>query len=173
MAWKTDSAHTQLTFVIRHMMISKVRGTFGQVEIDLNLNEESPELSSVSAQIETASINTFEKQRDAHLRSGDFFDSEKYPHMTFKSTKVEPVDDSHARVTGDLTIRDLTKPVVLDVEYVGRAKSPWGGESIGLNASTQISRKEWDLTWNVALETGGWLVGDEIKIEIEAEFVQQ
>ena len=116
---------------------------------------------------------TGEERRDTHLRSADFLDVEKSPYLTFKSTRVERVDESHGKLVGDLTIRDVTHSVTLDVEYAGQAKTPWGTLSAGFNAQTKINRKDWNLNWNVALETGGWLVGDTITITIELELVKQ
>jgi len=173
MSWQVDTAHTQIQFSVRHMMITKVRGTFEKFDILLNLDEENPEKTTVQAQIELASINTRDAQRDAHLRSADFFDSEKHQTMTFVSERVEVLSAERARLYGNLTIRDITRPVVLDVEYVGQAKSPWGTVSAGFNAHTTINRKDWNLTWNQALETGGVLVGDEVEIQIELEAVKQ
>ncbi len=172
MLWKTDASHTSITFVARHMMLSKVRGEFQDFSVDFNLDTEQPENASVEARIQAASVFTKDGQRDAHLKSADFFNAEAYPELVFKSTKVERTGDKTAKLHGDLTIRDVTKPVVLDVTYLGSSKSPWGATSVGFEASTKILREDWGLTWNVALETGGWLVGKEITIEIEAEFVQ-
>ncbi|HSN74080.1 MAG TPA: YceI family protein [Anaerolineae bacterium] len=173
MLWKTDASHTSITFVARHMMLSKVRGEFQDFSVDFNLDTEQPENASVEARIQAASIFTKDGQRDAHLKSADFFNAEAYPELVFKSTKVERTGDKTAKLHGDLTIRSVTKPVVLDVTYLGTSKSPWGATSVGFEASTKILREDWDLTWNVALETGGWLVGKEITIAIEAEFVLQ
>ena len=116
---------------------------------------------------------TGEERRDTHLRSADFLDVEKSPYLTFKSTRVERIDETNGKLSGELTIRDITKPVVLSVEYAGQAKPPWGTISAGFNAQTKINRKDWNLNWNVALETGGWLVGDTITINIELELVKQ
>jgi polyisoprenoid-binding protein YceI len=124
-------------------------------------------------QIETASVNTKDDKRDAHLKSPDFFNAEKYPYLTFKSKRVEAQDKTHARLVGDLTIRDITREAALDVEYNGSAKSPWGTTSAGFSAKTTIKRKDWNLNWNVALETGGWLVGDDIHVNVELEIVKQ
>jgi polyisoprenoid-binding protein YceI len=173
MAWVTDSAHTSVEFVARHMMLSKVRGEFQDFAVNLNLDEAHPETATVEARIKTASINTRDAQRDGHLRSPDFFKSDEYPEMVFTSTKVERTGKTTAKVHGDLTIRDITKSVVLDVTYLGSSKSPWGTTNAGFEASTKINREEWGLTWNVALETGGWLVGKDITINIEAEFTLQ
>ena len=173
MSWKIDSAHAQVNFSVRHMMISNVHGRFENFSGVVEFDENKPEVSSVEVQIEAASLNTREAQRDAHLASPDFLNAAEFPYLTFKSTRVEKINDTHGRIYGDLTIRDLSRPVVLDVEYAGSAKSPWGTTSAGFSASTQISRKDWDLTWNVALETGGWLVGDAININIELEIIRQ
>ena len=173
MAWHIDPAHSEIQFSVRHMMISTVRGRFNKFSGTIAADEQNPTDAQVNVQVDTASINTREEKRDAHLRSPDFFDVEKFPYITFKSTKIERQDESNFRVHGDLTIRDVTRPVVLNVEYAGQAKSPWGTTSAGFSAQTKINRKDWGLNWNVALETGGWLVSDEIKISIEVELVKQ
>ncbi|MCB0200565.1 MAG: polyisoprenoid-binding protein [Anaerolineae bacterium] len=173
MPWQTDPSHTRIEFVARHMMLSKVRGEFQDFDVDFQIDPERPEAASVEARIKTASVNTRDEKRDDHLRSPDFFNAEKYPEMVFRSTRVERTGEKNAKLHGNLTIRDLTKPVVLDVTYLGRSKSPWGTTSAGFAASTRINREDWGLTWNVALESGGWLVGKEIAISIEAEFVMQ
>lgn len=173
MSWNIDNAHTLIEFSVRHMMISNVRGRFERFAGSVDFNEAHPEASSVEVRIEAASINTNEPQRDNHLRSADFFEAEKYPYLTFKSTKIEKLDDATGRIYGDLTIRNITHPVVLEAEYNGQALSPWGKRSAGFTANTKINRKDWNLIWNQALETGGVLVGDEIKIHIELEVVQQ
>ncbi len=173
MSWQIDSAHSEINFTVRHMMISNVRGRFEKFTGSVDFDEQTPANSTVDVTIDTASINTREEKRDAHLRSPDFLNVEQYPSMTFKSTRVEALDKTHGRLHGDLTIRGVTRPVVLDVEYAGMSKSPWGTTSAGFTATTRINRKDWGLEWNVALETGGWLVGDEIKIEIELELVKQ
>ncbi len=155
------------------MMLSTVRGQFSKFSGTLDFNEADPATSTVNVTIETASIESRDEKRDGHLKSPDFFDVEKYPTMTFKSTSVNKTGDNTAKITGDLTIKDVTKPVVLDVEYHGQAKAPWGTTSAGFSAKTSIDRKDWGLTWNVALETGGILVGDKINIEIDLEAVKQ
>ncbi len=172
MLWQTDPAHTSIHFVARHMMLARVRGEFQAFSVDFNLDPEQPENATVEARIQTTSIFTKDEKRDAHLRSADFLNAELYPEMVFKSTRIERTGAEKAKLHGDLTIRDVTKPVVLDVGYLGLSKSPWGTTSVGFEAKTKIDREEWGLTWNVALETGGWLVSKEISIEIEAEFVQ-
>jgi polyisoprenoid-binding protein YceI len=155
------------------MMISKVRGQFEKFEVDAELDLENPENTSIVARIAADSINTRDPQRDGHLKSPDFLNATEYPYLTFKSTKVELLDEEHARLTGDLTIQSVTRPVAMEVEFTGSAKSPWGTTSYGFGAATTISRKDWGLTWNVALETGGWLVSDQIEISIQVELVRQ
>ncbi len=173
MSWTIDQSHSQITFSVRHMMISNVHGSFEAFAGNVDFNEQDPTLSSVSVEIDAASINTREPKRDAHLASPDFFNAAEFPKLAYKSTRVEKLDDSHGRIYGDLTIRGISHPVTLDVEYAGTAKSPYGTTSAGFSASTRINRKDWDLNWNVALETGGWLVGDTININIELEIVKQ
>jgi polyisoprenoid-binding protein YceI len=154
-------------------MISTVRGRFHKFSATIDADEQNPTAAKIDVQIEAASIDTRDEKRDGHLRSPDFFDVEQFPYLTFKSTRIEQIDDSNAKLVGDLTIRDVTREVVLDVEYAGQAKTPWGTTSAGFSASTKINRKDWNLNWNVALETGGWLVGDQITISIELELVKQ
>lgn len=173
MSWQLDKAHSSINFSVRHMMISTVRGRFEEFDGTFDLNEADPTQSKIEVVIQTASINTKEAQRDAHLKSPDFFDVEKYPVITFKSKRVEKLDKQRARLVGNLTIKNVTKEVVLDVEYAGQAKSPWGTINAGFTAQTKINRKDWDLTWNVALETGGVLVSDEVTISIELEVIKQ
>lgn len=172
MSYKIDSAHSLVQFTTRHMMIAKVRGWFEKFEGTVELDEENPANTTVDVRIDASSINTREPQRDAHLRSPDFLAADEYPYLVFKSKRVEILDDRNARLTGDLTIRNVTREVVLDVEYSGSAKSPWGTTSFGFNGATVINRKDWNLTWNKALETGGWLVSDDINIDIELELVK-
>lgn len=173
MAWQLDTAHSHVQFTVKHMMISKVRGQFDKFEVSVEFNEQDPALSSVEARIDAASINTNDAQRDAHLKSPDFLDAENYPYITFTSKRIEKVGENHGRITGDLTIRGITKEVVLDVEYAGQLRNPWGMMVAGASARTKVNRKDWGLTWNQALETGGLLVGEEITIDIELELVKQ
>lgn len=173
MAWKIDPSHTRAIFSVRHMMISNAHGLFNNVAGIVELDEAKPTRSTVDVQIAAASIDTRDERRDTHLRSPDFLDVEKYPYLTFKSRRVEVVDDSHGRIYGDLTIKDVTHAVILEVEYNGQAKGPYGQTSAGFTAATKINRKEWGLNWNVALETGGVLVGDTVNISIELEIVKQ
>ncbi len=172
MSWKIDNAHSQIEFTVRHMMISNVRGRFERFGGTVEFDEADPTQSTVEVEIEAASINTKDAKRDGHLRSADFLDAEQYPTVTYKSQRIEKVDDRHGRIVGDLTIRGQSREVVLDVEYSGQAKSPWGSMSAGFTARTKLNRKDWALTWNVALETGGVLVGDEVNVEVELEIVK-
>jgi len=173
MSWQIDTSHSSVNFSVRHMMISTARGGFSKFSGSVELDETNPANSSVDVQIDAASSDTRDERRDAHLRSADFFDVENYPFVTFKSTRVEPIDASNGRVIGNLTIKDVTREVVLNTEFIGQAKSPWGTTSYGFEAETKINRKDFGLNWNVALETGGWLVSDEIKISIQLEVVKK
>ena len=173
MSWKIDPAHSQVQFTVRHMMIANVRGRFENFTGAVEFDEQNPARSRVDVQIEAASLNTKEPNRDAHLRSPDFLNAEKYPYLSFKSKRVQKLDAAHGRIVGDLTIRDVTREVALDVEYAGQARSPYGTVSAGFSAQAKINRKDWGLNWNVALETGGWLVGEEVTINIELEIVKQ
>ncbi|MCB8945615.1 MAG: YceI family protein [Ardenticatenaceae bacterium] len=173
MSWQIDPAHSSINFTARHMMITKVHGRFEQFTGTINFDEANPANTTADITIDAASLNTKEDQRDGHLRSGDFFGVETYPALTFKSTRVELTDTDNAKLYGNLTIKDVTKEVVLDVEYLGQAQSPWGTTNAGFAATTTINRKDWGLNWNVALETGGFLVGDKIQINIELELVKQ
>lgn len=171
--WNIDPAHSVAEFKVKHMMISNVKGSFPKVSGVLTFDESDLSKSSVEASIDVASIVTRDEQRDGHLKSADFFDVEKYPTMTFKSTKVTPTGAGEGKVEGDLTIRDVTKKVVFAVEGPTEpGKDPWGNTRIGVSATTKISRKDFGLTWNAALETGGVLVGDEVTITLDVQFVK-
>jgi len=165
-----DPSHTSIGFVARHLVVTKVRGTFEKFSARVVVGD-SPETSSAEATIEVASLTTRDQKRDEHLRSADFFHAENHPAMTFRSTRIEPAGEGRYQVTGDLTIRGQTHPVVLKVEYLGAESTPWGSRAAGISASTEIDREQWGLTWNVALESGGMLVSKKIQIEIEAELV--
>ena len=172
--WKLDPAHTQVEFSARHMMFTKVRGMFSDVQGTLLIDDENPDRSRVEVEIDARSIDTRSSDRDTHLRSEDFLDVDKHPKIRFRSTRVE---GAHAEagdeftVAGDLTIRGQTKPVTLKARYEGQGTDPWGGERVGFSARTTIDRREWGLTWNQALEAGGVLVGNELTIEIQAQAV--
>ena len=173
MAWQIDSAHSHIQFSVRHMMLAKVRGEFDKFSGTITLDEANPAASTVDVQIEAASINTREAQRDGHLKSPDFFDAATYPYLTFKSKRVDVKGASNAIIIGDLTIRDVTKEVALKVEYMGQSKTPFGTTNAGFEATTKINRKDFGLTWNAVLETGGVAVGDEISVSIDLELVKQ
>ena len=164
--WNLDSAHTQVNFSAKHMMVTTVRGTFHDVEGTIQLDETDPTRSTGAFRVKAASVDTSFAARDAHLRSADFFDAETYPDIVFVATRVERHRDDAFKVTGDLTIKDVTKPVTFDVELDGIVPGMSGARHAGLSASTKIHREDWGLNWNVALEQGGWLVGKEIKLEI-------
>ncbi len=173
--WKLDPDHTLVELSAKHMMITTVKGRFTGVQGTIVVDEENPDGSSVEAEIEAATIDTGSEQRDTHLRSGDFLDVENYPTITFRSTRVEGAmeeDGDDFKVIGDLTIRGTTREVVLDVVYEGRGKDPWGGERASFSARTTIDRREFGLTWNVALEAGGVLVSNKIQIAIQAQAVK-
>ena len=172
--WTIDPAHTHAGFAVRHLMISTVRGRFTDVSGAVVSADPTTGQGSVDIAINVASIDTREPQRDAHLRSADFFDADNYPTITFRSTRVEPgADEGTFRVIGDLTIRGTTREVVLNVESQGHVRDPWGGERVGFSATAKIKRSEFGLKWNVVLESGGLTVGDDVKIEIEAELIKQ
>jgi polyisoprenoid-binding protein YceI len=166
-AWTIDPAHTDILFSAKHMMVTTVRGKFHDVDGTLFLDEADPTRSSADIRIAAASLNTGADARDGHLRSADFFDVERYPFITFRSTEVEHVRGDHYRVTGDLTIRETTRPATFDATFLGFYIGMDGGRRAGLSARTKINRKDWDLGWNVALEAGGWLVGEDVTIDIE------
>ncbi|MBS2015483.1 MAG: YceI family protein [Deltaproteobacteria bacterium] len=168
-----DQSHSRLVFSVRHLMVSNTRGQFEKFGGTVFLDEANPAASTVKLEIDTASINSADAKRDEHLRSADFFDVKKHPKMTFTSTKVERAGAGY-RITGDLTIRDVTKPVVLDVDPVSPSvKDPWGGTRRGTRARAKLDRKEFGLTWNKALEAGGVAVGDEVTLDLEVELIQK
>ncbi|HEY7941976.1 MAG TPA: YceI family protein [Candidatus Limnocylindrales bacterium] len=169
--WTLDPAHVNVEFAVKHMMLTTIRGRFQDLAVEVDFDEQAPERSSVVARIATASITTDQERRDAHLRSADFLDAERYPEMVFTSTSIARISPRAYEITGDLTIRDQTHPVVLDAELLGTVAGLQGGRLTAVSADARISRKDWGLTWNVALESGGWLVGDEIKIHLEFELV--
>jgi polyisoprenoid-binding protein YceI len=170
MSWKIDNAHSEIQFKVRHMMVSWGRGSFEKFDGTIEIDEQNPEKSSVEIRIDASSINTRQADRDAHLRSPDFFDAPNHPYITFTSKRVKQTSPTTAKLVGDLTIRDTTKEVTLDVTYSGQHKSPFGPFlAAGFNAETVISRKEWGLTWNALVEGGGVLVGDDVHINIDLE----
>jgi polyisoprenoid-binding protein YceI len=169
--WDVDASHSNVEFVVRHMF-TKMRGRFGGFSGTIELGE-NLEDSKVQGSIATASIDTSNADRDAHLRSPDFFDAEAYPAISFQSSGVRPGRDGELLLDGALTIKGITRPVSLDVEFTGWAADPFGGERAGFSARTEIDREDYGLSWNVALETGGVLVGRKIKIELEVEAVRR
>ncbi len=171
--WKLDPAHSTAEFKVKHMMIANVKGSFNGLSGTLTLHEPEHTLTKVDATIDIASISTGDVQRDGHLKSGDFFDVEKSPTMTFASTKVIPEGGGDFTVTGDLSLHGITRPVTFKVEGLSApSKDPWGNLRVGLSATAKINRKEFGLTWNAALEAGGVLVGDEVAIALEVQFIQ-
>jgi polyisoprenoid-binding protein YceI len=170
--WNIDNAHTSADFAVRHMMVTNVRGTFTELGGVINFDPTEPANSNVDVTINAASVNTGVADRDNHLRSADFFEVEKYPNIIFKSTEVKVTGEESAKITGDLTIRDVTKSVVLDVEFLGVVASPFGDTRVGFEASTKINREDFGLTWNQTLEAGGVLVSKDIKIILDVEAVQ-
>jgi polyisoprenoid-binding protein YceI len=166
-----DPAHTTVGFVVRHLMVSKVRGRFGAVTGTVTVADD-PYASSVAIEIDVASIDTGVADRDTHLRSAEFLDIEHYPKLTFTSSRILDVKDNTFRLAGDLAIRDVAREVVLDVEFEGVAVSPWGQEVVAFSATTEIDREEFGITWNQALEAGGFVVGKTVKIEISAEVIR-
>jgi polyisoprenoid-binding protein YceI len=169
--WDLDPAHSEIEFAVRHMMVTTVRGQFHKFAVTTNFDEAHPELSTVEAHIDASSIDTGMDARDAHLRGEDFFDSAKYPELIFRSTGIKKVGDSYT-IDGELTMHGQTRLVTLDAEIGGVVPDMRGGRRAGFSASTKISRKNWGFTWNSALESGGVLVGDEIKITMDVAVVQ-
>lgn len=170
--WKIDSAHTEAAFAVKHLMISTARGRFGAIEGLVEFDPADLASAAVDVTIDAASIDTREPQRDAHLRSADFFDVEKFPTLTFKSRRVDAVQGDRFTLIGDLTIKDITREVALDVESHGFQQDPWGGDRAGFSAKTEVSRKDFGLLWNQTLETGGFVVGDVVKITLDVELVK-
>ena len=170
--WNIDPVHSGINFSIRHMVVSRVRGRFAKYAGTIALDEGDVTRSAVEMTIDASSIDTGTPQRDAHLGSPDFFDVEKFPELRFRSKRIEKVGDDAYRVIGELTIRDVTREVSLDVEYGGRAKDPWGNERIGFVAKTALDRKDFGLGWNQLLEAGGVLLGDRVDVELEVQAVK-
>jgi polyisoprenoid-binding protein YceI len=172
-SWNIDPVHSTAQFKVRHLMISNVKGEFTNLSGKLELDMANITNSRVEASIDAATINTREADRDAHLKSADFFDVEKFPKLTFKSDRISKESDGDLTVEGDLTIHGVTRNVVFEVEGPSsEAKDPWGNTRIGLSATTKINRKDFGLNWNAALEAGGVLVGEEVKITLDVEFIK-
>jgi polyisoprenoid-binding protein YceI len=162
-----DPAHTTFGFVARHAMVTKVRGTFSEFEGSAHLDFTDPAKSSVTVKIKAASIDTGNADRDAHLRSNDFFDMDTYPEITFQSTSVEAVSGNTYRVTGDLTIKDVTKSITFEAEMTGPVTDPWGNTRVGFSGSLTVNRKDWGVSWNMALEAGGVVVSENVTLEFD------
>ncbi len=167
-----DTAHSRLGFLARHAMVTKVRGLFKDFEGQIHIDVQDPTRSSAEVTIQVASIDSQQADRDAHLRGADFFDVEKYPTITFKSTKAEVVDENTYRLTGDLTIRGATHPVAIDLEFTGATNDPFGFFRIGFEGSVVVNRRDWGLVWNMALDTAGLLVSEKITIELDIAAVR-
>ncbi|HEY8498658.1 MAG TPA: YceI family protein, partial [Limnochordales bacterium] len=160
-------------FSVRHMMIATVRGRFRKMDGRLIGSPDRPEEASVELSIDVNSIDTAEPQRDQHLRSADFFDAEHHPTLEFRSRRIQPVGEGKYKVVGDLTMRGVTREVTVDVTFEGRVKDPWGNERVGFSAETRLNRKDWGLNWNALLEAGGVVVGDEVRVSVQTEFVRK
>lgn len=172
MPWTLDQTHLEVGFSAKHLMVATVRGRFRQVDADLLIDEERPERSHVVARIDAASLDTGTPDRDAHLRSPDFLDVERYPEIVFRSNRVSLSGD-RIEIDGDLQIREVSHPITLKGEFAGPVNGPWGGRSVGFELDAEIDREAWGLTWNVALEAGGVLVSRKIKLHIAAEIVER
>lgn len=167
--FRLDGSHSHLSFQVKHMMIAKVKGGFDTFHADLNLNPDDLTDAEIKFTIDVNSVDSKNDDRDTHLRSADFFDVEKFPNMTFVATDIKKTDDNEYKLTGDFTIKDITKSVTFDVEYNGKGKNPWGVEVVAFEGEAKINRKDFGLTWNAALESGGVLVSDDIKLLVEIE----
>ncbi|MDQ4130619.1 MAG: YceI family protein [Actinomycetota bacterium] len=168
--YELDRSHSSIEFVSRHLMITKVRGRFSDFEGRIHIDE-VPVRSWAEGTVDVGSLDTADERRDAHLRSPDFFDVERFPTMSFRSTRVEPAGDGSWKVHGELTIRDLTRPITFEVQFEGATSDPWGGQRIGFSATAEVDREEWGLTWNQVLEGGGLLVGPKVRIEVSVQAV--
>jgi polyisoprenoid-binding protein YceI len=173
MAWQIDPSHSTVGFSVRHMVVSTVHGRFKVFDGSIEIDDANPANSSVEAHAETASIDTTDENRNNHLRSADFFDAEKYPTITFKSTKVEPTGDDTYQVTGDLTMHGVTKAVTFTVERSETIKDPYGNQRFGLEAKTKINRRDWGLSWGAVLEAGGAVVSDEVRLNLDLEAISK
>lgn len=171
--WSVDPTHSSVDFSIRHMMIAKVKGTFHTFEAQIEADPEDLTTADIQFSVDLSSIDTRNSDRDAHLRSADFFDVEQYPKMTFQSTRIVKTGEGQYDVTGNLTLHGVTRTETFSVTFEGAGKDPWGNEKVGFSGQGSIKRSDYGLTWNAALETGGVLVGDEVKVSIEIEAVKQ
>jgi len=171
--WSIDTAHSEIGFKVKHMMFTNVSGNFEKFDASIETEGDDFTTAKFDFAGDTDSITTGNADRDNHLRSADFFDAGQFPKLSFKSTSFSKIDEGDYTLTGDLTLHGVTKTVKLDVEFGGLAKDPWGNTKVGLSATGKINRKDWNLNWNSALETGGVLVGEEVKLNIELQFIQQ
>ncbi len=171
--WKFDPAHSSVTSKVRHMMFAKVHGRFASWQGDVAFDPEAPDNSRVDVRIAVESIETGVADRDTHLRSADFFDAESFPEIRFSTSSFEKLNAETYRLTGELTIRDITRELSFDAHYHGSGRDPWGNERVGFGATTRVNRKDFGLTWNQVLETGGVMVGEDIAIEIDAQLIKQ
>jgi polyisoprenoid-binding protein YceI len=169
--WAIDESHSSVEFVARHLMVTKVRGRFGEIDGTITIADD-PLQSSVRASVDATSVSSGDEKRDGHLRSPDFFDVVQFPKIEFASKRVETRGNGFALV-GDLTVHGVTREVTWDLDYDGTVKDPWGGTRAGFSATTEVNRKDWGLTWNVALETGGFVVSDKVRLNVEIEAVKQ
>jgi polyisoprenoid-binding protein YceI len=165
--YTVDPMHSRIGFVVRHAMVTKIRGAFNDFDAELHIDAADPSKSSASVVIQTKSIDTRNADRDAHLKTNDFFGMDEHPTITFQSTSAEKVDDETYRVSGDLTIRGVTKPVSIDLEFLGAANDPMGNFRLGFEGSVVVNRKDWGITWNAPLETGGVLIGDKVTLDFD------
>ncbi len=171
--WTADPMHSIAEFAVKHLVVTTVKGRFRELEATLNIDEAKPENSSVEAKIAVASIDTNVEARDADLRSDNFFSAQRFPYISYRSRHIERLDEKRFRLTGDLSIRGVTKEVVLDGEYEGQIDDPYGNKRAGFTATTQISRKEFDIRWNQLIEGGGAVVGDNVKITLHIEAIRK
>ena len=171
--WAIEASHSTIGFSVRHMLVSNVWGSFGTFTASVDGSPADPSTAKISATIEVASVDTREPKRDEHLRAADFFDAAKFPQMTFTSTKVEKSSATTAKVAGNLTLRGVTKPVGLDVEYTAPVKNPWGKTVVGASATGKINRKDFGVNWSKSLDGGGLVVGDDVTIQLDLEFVKK
>ena len=171
--WSVDPTHSEIQFKVKHLMITTVTGYFKEFSASAESQDNDFENAKISFEAKTASVDTNNEDRDNHLKSGDFFDAENFPVLKFESTSMEKVDDGNYKLNGQMTIKDSTKPLTLDVEFGGIMKDPWGNEKAGFSLSGKINRKDWGLNWNATLETGGLLVSDDVRIFCEIQLAEQ
>jgi polyisoprenoid-binding protein YceI len=173
MAWEVDYVHSTIEFSAKHMMVTSVRGRFNKFTANIDINEQEPEKSEIDVTIDAASIQTNSEQRDGHLKSPDFFDVATNPNITYKSKKIEKIGENHYTVLGDMTVRDVTHELPLDVTFEGEGTTPYGKRIAAFSAKATLVRKDFGLGWNVALETGGWLVSEKVGVDIEVQVLEK